>query len=112
MSSHRNWLRYGPTRSPDVSPRNTVAGVHFVPVGGERFGESVYVGDGGCNERVCVINAERHVAGQCKPVGQRTHARETSTLSPSIRRYPDCSVLTGHHLDHNLSDLDPNLFSG
>ena len=60
MSSHRNWLRYGPTRSPDVSPRNTVAGVHFVPVGGERFGESVYVGDGGCNERVCVINAERH----------------------------------------------------
>ena len=42
--------------------------------GGERFGESVYVGDGGCNERVCVIIAERHVAGQCKPVGQRTTA--------------------------------------
>ena len=46
--------------------------------------------------------------------GQRTAAMhgKLALYHPSIRRYPDCSVLTGHHLDHNLFDLDPNLFSG
>src|SRR5262249_32325616 len=52
----------------DVAPRLAAEYRRGRPLrsgtGGERFGESIHIGDGGCDERVCFIIAERHGGGQ------------------------------------------------